>query len=78
MLLRDHPEGHNKIQDNYKTKFFVTVAHHKDPPVYIIQSLNKKGPKRTVNRWQLFDLKSIRKIRLQQIPVSRDLNIIPS
>ena len=33
------------------------VDHHKDPNVYVIQSLNKKGPKKTVNRQQLFDLK---------------------
>ena len=43
VLLRDHPEGCN----------------NKDPNVYIIQSLNKKGPKRTVNRQQLFDLEKI-------------------
>ena len=57
VLLRDHPEGCNKIQDNYKSKLFVIVNHHKDPNVYIIQSLDKKGPKKTVNRQQLFDLK---------------------
>ena len=57
VLLRDHPEGCNKIQDNYKSKLFVIVDHHKDPNVYVIQSLNKKGPKKTVNRQQLFDLK---------------------
>ena len=50
VLLRDHPEGHNKIQDNYKSELFVVVDHHKDPNVYVIQSLNKKGPKKTVNR----------------------------
>ena len=57
VLLTDHPEGQNKIQDNYKSELFVIVAHHKDPNVYIIQSLNKKWPQRIVNRWQLFDLK---------------------
>ena len=50
VLLRDHPKGCNKIQDNYKSELFVIVDHHKDPNVYIIQSLNKKGPKKTVNR----------------------------
>ena len=50
MLLRDHPEGQNKIKDNYKSKLFVIVAHYKDPNVYAIQSINKKGPKRTVSR----------------------------
>ena len=57
VLLRDHPEGHNKIQDNCKSKLFIIANHHKDPNVYIIQSLDKKGPKKTVNRQQLFDLK---------------------
>ena len=55
VLLRDHPEGCNKIQDNYKSELFVAVDHHKDPNVYNVQSLDKKGPKRTVKRGQLFD-----------------------
>ena len=50
VLLRDHPKGHNKIQDNYKSELFIIVNHHKDPNVYIIQPLDKKGPKKTVNR----------------------------
>ena len=56
VLLRDHPKGHNTIQDNYKSELFVIVNHHKDPNICVIQSLDKKGPKKTVNRWQLFDL----------------------
>ena len=56
VLLRDHPEGCNKIQDNYKSELFVIIEHHKDPDVYVIQSLDKKGPKKIVNRQQLFDL----------------------
>ena len=39
VLLRDHPEGCNKIQDNYKSEVYVIIEHHKDPNVYIIQSL---------------------------------------
>ena len=50
VLLRDHPEGCNKIQDNYKSEPFVVIEHHKDPNVYVIQSLDKKGPKKIVNR----------------------------
>ena len=45
VLLRDHPEGQNKIQDNWKSELFVVVDHHKDPNVYIIESLNKRGQK---------------------------------
>ena len=50
VLWRDHPKGHNKIQDSYKSELFIIIDHHKDPYVYIIQSLDKKGPKKTVNR----------------------------
>ena len=57
VLLRDHPEDRNKIQDNYKSKPFVVICHHKDRNVYIIQPLDKKGPKKVGNRRQLFDLK---------------------
>ena len=57
VLLRDHLKGCNIIQDSYKPEPFVIVNHHKDPSVYIIQPLDKKGPKKTVNRQQLFDLK---------------------
>ena len=47
VLLKDHPKGCYKIQDNYKSEIFVVVDHHN---VYVIQSINKKGPKKTVNR----------------------------
>ena len=46
------------------------VSHHKDPNVYIIQSLDKKGPKKTVNRQQLFDLK-----KSQAEPLTSDPSI---
>ena len=36
VLLRDHPEGRCKIQDNYKSELFMIVSKHKDPNVYII------------------------------------------
>ena len=71
VLLRDYPEGCNKIQDNYKSELFIVVDHHKDPNVYIIQSLNKKGLKRTVNRQQLFDLK-----KSQADPITWDSSIM--
>ena len=31
VLLRDHPEGCNKIQDTYKSELFIIVDQHKDP-----------------------------------------------
>ena len=70
VLLRDHPEGCNKIQENCKFELFIVVDHHKDPNVYVIQSLNKKGPKRKVNRQQLFDLK-----KSQVDPITSDHSI---
>ena len=39
-LLRDHPGGCNKFQDNYKSELFFVVDHHTGPNVYIIQSLD--------------------------------------
>ena len=33
VLLRDHPEGRNKIQDNYKNELFVVESQHQDPNV---------------------------------------------
>ena len=56
LLLCDHPEGHNKIQDNYKNELFVVESKHQDPNVYIIKPLNGKGPMCTVNQQQLFNL----------------------
>ena len=56
VLLRDHPEGWNKIQDNYKNELFVMESQHQDPNVYTIKPLNGKGPMCKVNRWQLYNL----------------------
>ena len=50
VLLRDHPEGCNKIQDNYKSELFVVSDHHQDPNVYYITPLSGKGPVCKVNR----------------------------
>ena len=53
MLLCDHPEGHNKIQDRYKSDVYIVVGHHQEEPnVYYIQLLNssKPGQHKVVNR----------------------------
>ena len=58
--MHDHPEGHNKIQDKYKTDVYVVVGHHQEEPhVYYTQLLNsnKPGQPKVVNRHQLLDLK---------------------
>ena len=57
MLLHAHPEGWNKIQDNYKNELFVMVSQHQDPNVYTIRPLNGKCPLCKVNWQQLFDLR---------------------
>ena len=44
VLLRDHPEGHNKIQDKYKSAKFVVVGKHPKPNVYQIKPVNGNGP----------------------------------
>ena len=59
MLLHDHPEGHNNIQDNYKNELFVVELKHHNMNVYIIKPFNGKGPMHTVNWQQLFDLQKL-------------------
>ena len=56
VLLRDHPEGCNKIQDKYKSEKFVVVGKCPEPNVYHIKPVNGNGPERTVNQRQLQDL----------------------
>ena len=60
VLLRDHPEGCNKIQDRYKTDVYIVVGHHpQEPNVYYIQLLSssKPGQPKVVNQHQLYNLK---------------------
>ena len=56
VLLCDHPEGRNKIQDHYKSELYVVESKHRDPNVYKIKPQCGKGPMHMVNRRQLFDL----------------------
>ena len=58
VLLRDHPEGRNKIHNRHKSDIYVMVGHHKEPNVYYIQLLNpgKKDHPKVVNHHKLFDL----------------------
>ena len=57
VLLRDHPEGWNKIQDNYKSELFVMESQHQDPNVYTIKPDSHKGVVQKVNWHELFNLK---------------------
>ena len=56
VLLRDHPDGRNKIQDDYKPDLYEVTAQHQDPNVYYVKPLEGKGPIKQVNRCQMFDL----------------------
>ena len=49
VLLCDHPKGHNKIQDQYKSEEFVVVGKHLEPNGYHINPVNGNGPIWTVN-----------------------------
>ena len=58
VLLCDHPEGRNKIQDKHKSDIYIVVGHHKEPNVYYIQLLNQdhKSKPEVVNYHQIYDL----------------------
>ena len=49
ILLQDHPEGYNKIQDKYKSEKFLLVVKCPEPKVYHIKPVNGNGPEQTVN-----------------------------
>ena len=40
VLLRDHPEGHNKFKDQYKFDVYIVDSHKEEPNVYYIQPLD--------------------------------------
>ena len=56
VLLRDHLEGRNKIQDDYKPDLFEVTGKHSDPNAFFVKPLDGKGPVKQVNRRQMFDL----------------------
>ena len=56
VLLRDHPEGRNKIQDDYKPDLFEVTGKHSDRNAFFVKPLDGKGPVKQVNRRQMFDL----------------------
>ena len=56
VLLRDHPEGRNNIQDDYKPDLFEVTGKHSDPNAFFVKPLDRKGPVKQVNRRQMFDL----------------------
>ena len=56
VLLHDHPEGRNKIQDHYKLDLFKVVKKGERPNNFWITPLGSSGHPKEVNRWQLFDI----------------------
>ena len=58
VLLQDHPEGWNKIQDKYKLDVYIVVSHHDKPNMYYVQLLNKdhKNHPKVVNCHQIYNL----------------------
>ena len=56
VLLRDHPKGCNKIQDNNKDQIYIITGHHDHPNAYFIKPLGSKCQPKQVNRSEMFDL----------------------
>ena len=56
VLLCDHPEDCNKIQDRYKSEEFVVVGRWSELNVYCIMPVSGNGPVWTDNWCQLQDL----------------------
>ena len=56
VLLRDHPEGRNKIQDHYKSDLFQVIKRGERPNNFWIKPIGSSGHPKEVNRRQLFDI----------------------
>ena len=56
VLLCDHPEGCNKINDRYKSEEFVVVGRCPELKVSCITPVNSNGPVQTINQCQIQDL----------------------
>ena len=56
VLLRDHPEGCNKIQDNNKDQIYIVTGHHDNRNAYFVKPLGSKCQPKQVNRREMFDL----------------------
>ena len=56
VLLRDHPEGRNKIQDYNKDQIYIVTGHHDNRNAYFVKPLGSKCQPKQVNRQEMFDL----------------------
>ena len=56
VLLCDHPEGCNKIQNNNKDQIYIVTSHHEHKNAYFVKPLGSKIAPKRVNRCKMFDL----------------------
>ena len=56
VLLCNHPEGRNKIQDNNKDQIYIITGHHENRNAYFVKPLGSKCQPKQVNRCEMFDL----------------------
>ena len=56
VLLQDHPEGCNKIQDRNKSELYIVVHKGEHPNTFWIKPLGSNAKPKEVNRWQIFDV----------------------
>ena len=56
VLLHDHPEGRNKIQDNHKDQIYIVMGHYDNRNAYFVKPLGSKYQPKQVNRREMFDL----------------------
>ena len=56
VLLRDHPEGHNKIQDRNKSELYIAVPIGEHPNNFWIKPLGSNVKPKDMTRWQIFDV----------------------
>ena len=60
VLLQDHPEGRNKIQDRNKSELYIVVRKGERPNNFWIKPLGSNAKPKEVNRRQIFDVGTTR------------------
>ena len=56
VLLCNHQEGRNKIQNNNKDQIYIVTSHHGHKNTYFVKPLGSKTQPKQVNRCKMFDL----------------------
>ena len=57
VLLHDHPEGRNKIQNNNKDQIYIVMGHHSHRNVHFVKPLGSRIQSKQVNRRKMFNLR---------------------